>query len=144
MSAPQPANDPFVQRFVLNNARDEIEQAERVILDGIERQKFDPACCFAIRLALEEGLSNAFKHGNLDDPGKKVKVECCADERRIVIQIEDEGNGFDPEAVPDPTQQENMEIPAGRGLMLMRSFMSSVTVHPPGNRVEMVYECGKT
>jgi serine/threonine-protein kinase RsbW len=59
-----------------------------------------------------------------------------------VIDVEDEGEGFDPTAVPDPTASENLDIPSGRGLMLIRSFMADVTVHPPGNRITMRYRRG--
>ena len=61
-------------------------------------------------------------------------------ERDVVrLEIEDQGEGFDPESVPDPTEQENVEIPSGRGLKLMRAFMTDVKIFPPGNRVEMKY-----
>ena len=124
---------------MIRNLRQEIEQAQLLILVEIERRDYDHACCFGIRLALEEALSNAFKHGNGDDPEKTVKLECCISPGKVVINIEDQGQGFDPGSVPDPTQQENVEIPAGRGLVLMRSFMTDVRIHPPGNRVEMTY-----
>ena len=57
---------------------------------------------------------------------------------RIQIQITDEGDGFDPNAVPDPTDEENLEIPSGRGLMLMRCYMTSVKFNRKGNCVTMV------
>lgn len=139
MSASTTPKEPFDRRFVLRNAREEIERAERTILEAIERHAFEKSCCFGIRLALDEALSNAFKHGNRDDPKKTVRLECRIEAGRIEIEIEDQGMGFDPQTVPDPTQQENVEIPAGRGLMLMRSFMTSVIIHPPGNRLQMIY-----
>ena len=94
---------------------------------------------FAIRLALEEALSNAFKHGNKNDPRKKVELACRVDAQMVEIDIMDEGEGFDPNSVPDPTAEENIEIPAGRGLTLIRAFMTEVEIHPPGNRVRMKY-----
>ena len=53
--------------------------------------------------------------------------------------IEDEGTGYDPSTVPDPTADENLTIASGRGLALMKAFMSEVTVVAPGNRVELSY-----
>ena len=91
-------------------------------------------------MALEEAISNAVKHGNRGDPEKIVRLECQADRTSVVIRIEDEGEGFDPGAVPDPTDEENLEIPSGRGIVLMRSFMSEVAYEPPGNRVLMRFE----
>ena len=71
--------------------------------------------------------------------GKVVKLTCEVLADQITIEVEDEGEGFDPGAVPDPTVEENLEIPSGRGIVLMRSFMSEVAYMPPGNRLRMVY-----
>src|SRR5204863_9166527 len=76
MSQPPSSSEPFIGRFVMRNRRDDVEQAERSVIQAIEQQRFDHSSCFAIRLALEEALSNAFKHGNKNDPGKTVTLEC--------------------------------------------------------------------
>jgi serine/threonine-protein kinase RsbW len=130
----------YDQRAVLSGEREEIESMQQSLLEAAERLEYDETSRFAIRLALEEALSNAIKHGNKDDPGKRVTVVWAVNARHVAISIEDEGQGFDPNTVPDPTQSENIEIPAGRGIVLMRSFMSEVNFHPPGNRVEMRFE----
>ena len=116
-----------------------MRDALKMLLDAARQRQFDESSRFAIRLALEEALSNAFKHGNKNDPAKVVRMQYSIEGDTIEIQIEDEGEGFDPTAVPDPTQQENLEIPAGRGIVLMRSFMSEVSFDPPGNRVRMIF-----
>jgi serine/threonine-protein kinase RsbW len=131
------SNEPFSGRFVLNNRREDIESAERSLIEAVEQRSYDHSSCFAIRLALEEALSNAFKHGNKNDPNKVVRLECEVDRQVVVIDIQDEGEGFDPGSIPDPTAEENVEIPAGRGLTLMRAFMTEVNIAPPGNRVRM-------
>ena len=92
---------------------------------------------FAIRLAVEEALVIAIKHGNQMDRGKKVHVTYHVHADRFDVLITDEGPGFDPEDVPDPTAPENLERPCGRGLLLMRHYMTEVTFHPPGNRLTM-------
>ena len=131
---------PAVHRLILHNSREHIEQAGRSIIEAIEARQYDQASCFAIRLALEEALTNAFRHGNNDHPDKTVTIEYRIDERSVVIDVEDQGQGFDPHSVPDPTADENLEIPSGRGIVLMRSFMTNVEFQPPGNRVRMRYE----
>jgi serine/threonine-protein kinase RsbW len=133
-------HDAFIQRFVLTSTGDDSRRAQDSLLEAIEQRQYDASCCFAIRLALEEALSNAFKHGNKNDPSKVVTVSCRIDRSRIEIDVEDEGDGFDPKAVPDPTEEENLEIPSGRGIVLMQSFMSEVSYEPPGNRVRMVFD----
>ena len=92
---------------------------------------------FGIHLAVEEALMNAIKHGNQRDPEKLVSVDYWLSPTLLRITVEDEGEGFDPEDVPDPTLEENLELPSGRGLMLMRTFMTHVEFNDKGNRVEM-------
>ncbi len=137
MSDHATSNQPFRQRFVLRNRRDDFKEAQAIILQAAEDRRFDETHRFGIRTALEEAVSNAFKHGNGDDPAKSVCLECEISDDELTIRIEDEGPGFNPGTVPDPTQQENVEIPAGRGLLLIRAFMTTVHIPPPGNRVEM-------
>ena len=92
---------------------------------------------FGIHLAVEEALMNAIKHGNQRDPEKFVFVEYRLSDVMLFVQVEDQGEGFNPEDVPDPTLDENLELPSGRGLMLMRTFMSRVDYNDKGNRVTM-------
>ena len=106
----------------------------RRIQEEIEQQlaalKASEQEVFSVRLALEEALVNAIKHGNQMDRSKKVRVAYRFLPDRLEIQITDEGTGFDPEDVPDPTAVENLERPCGRGLMLMRHYMTEVAYNP--------------
>ena len=95
---------------------------------------------FGVHLALEEALVNAIKHGNRHDTEKSVRVRYQMSDTKLRIEIEDEGEGFDPSDVPDPTDDDNLDIPSGRGLMLMRSYMSSVNFNDVGNQVVMIKE----
>jgi serine/threonine-protein kinase RsbW len=92
---------------------------------------------FGIKLALEEALVNAIKHGNQMDRSKKVHIAYRVTAERFDIQISDEGHGFDPADVPDPTAVENLERPCGRGLWLMRAYMTEVNFTGRGNTVAM-------
>lgn len=139
MASESPFSPPYRREFLLHNRREDIDGAQRALLDAVQKLRYDPASVFAIRLALEEALANAFKHGNKGDPEKHVHMECRVEYDVVVIEIEDQGEGFDPQTVPDPTEQENVEIPSGRGLTLMRAFMNEVHIQPPGNRVRMKY-----
>ncbi len=99
------------------------------------------ASCFAVRLALEEAVVNAFRHGHKDlDASVPVEVSYDIDPARITISIEDAGPGFDPSAVPDPTAPENITKTSGRGLLLIRSYMTEVRHTGRGNRIEMRYD----
>ena len=92
---------------------------------------------FGIRLALEEALVNAIKHGHKGDPSKEVHLRYQVTRDRFIAEIEDEGPGFDPDAVPDPLAPENLECPCGRGLVLMRHYMTWVRFNKAGNRVTL-------
>jgi serine/threonine-protein kinase RsbW len=107
------------------------------LLEALARHEWEEHDVFGVHLAVEEALVNAIKHGNQLDASKTVKVVCKVNRDRTWIEIEDEGRGFDPDDVPDPTDEANLEIPSGRGLMLMRSYMSDVTFNDIGNRVVM-------
>lgn len=92
---------------------------------------------FAIQLSLEEALVNAVKHGNRCDPSKKVHIRYAIRPDNFEVEISDEGPGFRPDTVPDPLAAENMERPGGRGLLLMKHYMTEVAIVPPGNTLSM-------
>jgi serine/threonine-protein kinase RsbW len=110
-------------------------EVQERILNLLQEREFSAKDLFGVKLALEEAIVNAIKHGNRMDPSKSVRVRCELDDERVQILVEDEGLGFDPSDVPDPTEVENLEKPSGRGLMLMRAFMTTVEYNARGNRV---------
>jgi serine/threonine-protein kinase RsbW len=112
------------------------------VLGQLEQNQWPERDVFSIRLAVEEALVNAIKHGNQYDSAKQVAVICVLFPERFRIEITDEGPGFDPERVPDPTDPENLDMPCGRGLMLMKSFMTRVEFNDRGNRVVLEKDRG--
>lgn len=113
--------------------------------------------------ALEEALLNAYYHGNLEvssalkltnhhdfyamanarltqEPygNRRITVKFSLDDRQALITVEDEGPGFNPQTLPDPTNTENLDLPCGRGVMLMRAFMDDVAYNDAGNAVTLV------
>lgn len=98
-----------------------------------------------IEIALREALENAVIHGNHEDPQKQVHVSCrCVAEEEVSILVKDEGQGFDSNAVPDPTSQGALELSHGRGIYLMRVFMDEVRFEQNGTVVHMRKKCGNT
>ena len=112
---------------------------ERILAD-VQRHGFSTDDTFAIRIALEEAMVNAIKHGNRLDPGKKVHVESRVTPKRVEISIEDEGPGFDRSAIPDPTDEDNLDKPSGRGILLIEAYMDRVEWSRGGRRLKMVKE----
>lgn len=125
-------------RVVLGGDRDEIDALEGAILGEVDRHAYPKNAKFAIRLALEEAVTNAIEHGS---PGEHagVVVEYRVEPHTVLIAVTDNGPGFDPGDIPDPTLEENLDKPSGRGLMLMRAYMTEVVHNDRGNRVLMRY-----
>ena len=113
------------------------KQAVDELLSHLQRHQWVEHDIFGVHLAVEEALVNAIKHGNRNDQSKQVHIVYKLADDVVRIEITDEGPGFDPKDVPDPTDDDNLEVPSGRGLMLMRSFMSVVEFNERGNGVVM-------
>lgn len=105
------------------------------VLDQLEAHGWAKSDIFSIHLAIEEALVNAIKHGNGLDADKQVQIDCRISSTRFLIEISDEGEGFDLKTLPDCTAEENLEAPCGRGVMLMHEFMTRVEYNDRGNRV---------
>ena len=128
-----------------------------------ERRLFSESECIRIAAAMDEALANAFYHGNLEVSSvlreedamqfhkladerrflepysrRQIHIEIALARGRIAITIRDEGPGFDPDDIPDPTTEGFLERPCGRGILLMRSFMDEVRFSDVGNEVELI------
>ena len=90
------------------------------------------------RVGVTEALANAMIYGNGRDPRKRVRVEVTLDQVLVSLRVIDQGKGFDPEAVPDPTLPSNLERAGGRGIFLIRKLMDEVRFNSTGNEVQMV------
>ncbi|MDG2032120.1 MAG: ATP-binding protein [Phycisphaerales bacterium] len=134
------SSDSFVRKVELSFDRAQIEGLQTEVARELSARSFDDGAAFAVRLAIEEAIVNGFRHGNAGDPTKTVQFECEINQDMIRVDVVDQGPGFNPEGVPDPTDEANLEVPSGRGIMLMRAYMTEVDYLPPGNRVRMVYE----
>ncbi|HZW06440.1 MAG TPA: ATP-binding protein, partial [Phycisphaerales bacterium] len=124
----------------IGNNRPDIDTAEGRLLALMEANGFGDAARFAVRLAFEEAVINAFRHGHKGMPPETtVTIAIAVDPEQVRIAVTDQGPGFDPDAVPDCTLDENLEKTSGRGLMLIRSFMSDVRHEAGGRRLVMTY-----
>jgi serine/threonine-protein kinase RsbW len=107
------------------------------ILKQLAQFGWDGRDLFGVELALEESLTNAIRHGNCCDEAKHVHVECKISPERFWLRVQDEGSGFSPLAVPDCTADENLGCPGGRGLALIKAYMTRVEHNRRGNCVTM-------
>lgn len=108
-----------------------------LIVENMQRIGWSEQDIFGVHMALEEAIINAIKHGNKRDPEKKVRVEVNSTIEYFFLRVTDEGQGFDPDAVPDCTADENLELGSGRGLLLMRHYMDEVNFNSRGNELEI-------
>jgi serine/threonine-protein kinase RsbW len=107
------------------------------ILDTLKQLGWDGRDLFGVEMALEESLTNAIRHGNCLDESKHVEVECRVSPERFWLQVIDQGKGFKLDKVPDCTCDENLERFGGRGLALMKAYMTRVEYNDCGNCVTL-------
>jgi serine/threonine-protein kinase RsbW len=118
---------------------DNIRIVESFIDNAKEKFDLDDDIYGNIMISVTESVINAIKHGNKGDKNKKVLLSLNIKDDSIIFTIEDEGRGFDYDALPDPTAPENLEKLGGRGIFLMRNLADEVKFTNNGRTVEMVF-----
>ena len=103
-----------------------IELVQVVLNESLEQLGMDSDARYWVDIAVREAVANAIKHGNAQDPEKRVRVDAGVEGDELVIRVEDEGLGFDPSQLGDPRDPENLLKPSGRGIFYMRSFMDDI------------------
>ena len=126
---------PYAKTWTIPSTNAAAAQVQQEIVDAIQGHDYKREAIFAVRLALDEALVNAVKHGNQNDADKTILIDFKINEDRMVIEVEDQGPGFIPAELPDPTAEENLSRPNGRGVMLMHAYMTKVGFNDRGNRV---------
>jgi serine/threonine-protein kinase RsbW len=96
------------------------------------------AARFVVRVVLCEALANAIVYGNQLDPAKRVDVRVEVGEEAVELHVSDEGDGFDPSGIPDPTEPDRIELNQGRGLFLIRQLVDEVHFNDRGNAICMI------
>lgn len=113
---------------------------QKTIVDQVVACGYNSQNVFAIKLALEEAMINAIKHGNKLDMKKHVHIGYAVSPTTVEIVIEDEGPGFTREEIPDPTLEENLTKCSGRGILLIEAYMTRVEYSKGGRRLRMIKE----
>ena len=157
-----------IKHYQLNSQTEMIPSVIGRIQEDLRRLKlFDSTDEMRIAMALSEALLNAIEHGNLevsstlregDDEGyarlikershqspyaeRRVDLIARKSAEEVVYVVQDEGPGFNPDDLPDPTDPANLEKVSGRGVLLIRSLMDSVTYNERGNQITMIKRYG--
>lgn len=127
-------------QVTIQNDLDHVYELEASILGEVEEAGYDENARFALRLALDEALINAYKHGNRTDPNRKVHIRYEINPDGVEVEIEDEGDGFLVDSLTDPRHDDFIHKTSGRGIFLIRSFMSSLEFNHRGNVIRFTYE----
>lgn len=105
-----------------------------------DKSGLDESLTHRVMLALSEAVTNAIVHGNKENRSKKVSIKITINSSMIVIDIQDEGEGFDPDEIPDPMDEKNLLVTGGRGLFLMEEFADQVEYRNKGRLVILKFE----
>ncbi len=111
-----------------------VDEVAAALAGVVSRSGIDENAAFGIDMAVREAVTNAVLHGNKEDETKFVEVIVKSSPSELEIRVHDEGFGFNPELIQDPTKEENLLKTSGRGIFFMRNFMDEVDwlIRPEG------------
>lgn len=120
------ATPSFREQLTISSSLDMLEEVYRWTNFHLECIGITDTKKYEIVLAVSEAVTNAIRHGNHEDPESFVVIVFESHENEIVITVQDEGPGFDPDILPDPTRGEKLFTPSGRGVFLLRSLADEI------------------
>ncbi len=129
---------PSKQQQTILGDRASFDEVQEAVLALMKAKEYSEHQLFSVRVAIEEALANALLHGHQGDTSAEIKVSWHVTDEQVVIEVIDQGRGYDPESIPDPTATENLTLPSGRGLAMIKAFMSEVHLNERGNHLTIV------
>jgi anti-sigma regulatory factor (Ser/Thr protein kinase) len=129
-------DDPVYLQFI--NYFEEMDRTAAVILSAMDLFGYPDESIRKMKIILTELLANAIYHGNKGERSKKVTIGHVIDKKKAVISILDEGNGFNPKSIPDPTLPENLKKDSGRGLYIVKKYVDTLKFNSLGNRITVI------
>lgn len=115
-------------------------EVETFVREVVERLRIDENLYPNMLICLTEAVNNAMIHGNRMDEGKEIMVSCYEKDHQIQFVISDEGSGFDPQKLPDPTCEERIETEGGRGVFLMKQLTDEIHFLNQGRTVKLMWK----
>ncbi len=124
----------------MESTLESVNKAEEMADKAASQAGFDEDARGGISMAVREAMINAVMHGNGYSPDKRVQLSFDQSGGNLIITIRDEGEGMDPQEVPDPLAPENLMKQSGRGIFLMRAFMDEVNFRKlePGTEITLI------
>jgi serine/threonine-protein kinase RsbW len=113
--------------ITIPSVRTNIQLVERFLLDIDRLVGLGDDVLDRVMISVTEVVNNAIIHGNRSDPGRMVHLLCICFQDRVEFTVQDEGGGFDPDALPDPREERNLLREGGRGILIIRAMMDEVS-----------------
>jgi serine/threonine-protein kinase RsbW len=123
---------------VLKTDFDELEYLDEIVESLSAEAGMDQEQAAGLMLCVSEAVTNGMLHGNKMDETKTVHLTAKAVNGEVVVTVQDQGKGFDPDAVPDPLEEANLLKPSGRGVFLMKTYCDEVKYDQNGTRVTLI------
>ena len=127
----------LIDQVKISSRLEDISVVESKVEDLKDELEIEDSKYGNMMLAVVEAVTNAIQHGNRYAPEKEVTLETYRDNHELRFIVTDEGEGFDPSGVPDPTLPENVEKPCGRGVFLIKNLADDVEYHDNGRKIEI-------
>lgn len=129
------------KNLVLNSKFEELNKLDPFVQELKEWANFDEEDSNRIMLTLSEAVNNAIMHGNKEDPDKEVQIETKLNRNNQVLKItvEDEGEGFNPDEIPDPLKEENLLNEGGRGIYLIKQYADDTQFLNSGRKIIITF-----
>ena len=125
---------PGKEHAVFASSPDTVASVDSFLESRLKSAGFPDDLLADVAVSVSEVVNNAIIHGNREDHSKQVEIDLKIDSDRIAISVQDEGAGFDPDALPNPVAQENLMREVGRGLFIVRAYMDEVNFNMIGGR----------
>lgn len=119
---------------------DLMPEVEQFVFETAQKVQLNEDKLNNISLAVAEAISNSMKHGNKNDKTKTVTITIKADDEKMIVILKDQGAGFDPKDIPDPTKPENILKDSGRGIHIMRSLLDDLKFNFTPDGTEIILE----
>lgn len=123
----------------ISSSAENMRLVERLVEDVCDVFNVNEDSYGNILIAVTEAVNNAIYHGNQGNPNKKIKIGFQSHEHDIQFSVVDEGNGFDYNNLPDPTDPLNIDKPNGRGVFLMKNLADKVEFNKNGQEVLLTF-----